>query len=133
MNQEDRAAEPMFDAFTNTANFTPYTTLPNNVPLTFGLTPQPGASPQAKALAKAAPQPVIPAAARALYGQWVAWSDDQFTSGALAQEDSVNPAQMNRLTWYTSTGWVRPYPGDSRILGPDEVPGRDLPPQELGG
>ena len=25
MNQEDRAAEPMFDAFTNTPDYTPYT------------------------------------------------------------------------------------------------------------
>jgi YVTN family beta-propeller protein len=132
MNQMDRAAEPMFDAFTNTPNYAPYTTLANQVPLTYGLKVQPAASPQAKALVKAAPQPVVPAAAQSLYNQWVDWSDDQFTSGAMKAEDSVNPAQMNRLTWYASTGWTRPYPGDTRILSPDEVPGRDLPPQELG-
>ena len=38
MNQEDRAAWPMFDAFTNTANDTPYTNAPNQIPLTLGLT-----------------------------------------------------------------------------------------------
>ncbi len=132
MNQMDRAAVPMFDAFTNKADVTPYATRPNLVPLTFGLTPQPGASPAANALAKQAPQPVIPVAEQAVYRQWAAWSVDQFASGALTSEDSVNPAQMNRLTWYASTGWSRPYPGDARILSPDEVPGRDLPPQELG-
>ncbi len=38
MNQEDRAAYPMFDAFTNTPDFTPYNVRPNQIPLTQGLT-----------------------------------------------------------------------------------------------
>ncbi|WP_406498605.1 hypothetical protein OG936_28790 [Streptomyces sp. NBC_00846] len=33
--------------------------------------------------------------------------------------------------WDASTGWTKPYPGDSRVLAPNEVPGRDNPPQEL--
>jgi hypothetical protein len=132
MNQMDRAAEPMFDAFTNKPDFTPYTVLPNQVPLTYGLKPQPTGTAQANALAAAAPQPVIPAAAQSVYQQWVAWSDDQFAHGAVSKEDGVNPAQLNRLTWYASTGWLRPYPGDSTVLGPDQVPGRDLPPQDIG-
>ncbi|MDQ2728416.1 MAG: hypothetical protein M3Y91_11260, partial [Actinomycetota bacterium] len=37
MNQEDRAAEPMFNAFTNTPDLTPFSTLPNQIPLTYGL------------------------------------------------------------------------------------------------
>ena len=37
MNQEDRAAVPMADAFTNTANLKPFVTLPNQIPLTYGL------------------------------------------------------------------------------------------------
>ncbi|MFG2558885.1 hypothetical protein [Streptomyces sp. NPDC048496] len=33
---------------------------------------------------------------------------------------------------YASTGWTKPYPGDDWILAPNEVPGRDTPPQEIG-
>jgi YVTN family beta-propeller protein len=133
MNQMDRAAVPMFDAFTDKPDFTPYTVKPNLVPLDFGLKPQPNASPQAKALAARAPQPVIPAASAQVANEWTAWSNDQYSSGALQREDSVNTAQMNRLTWYASTGWTKPYPGDDRILSPDEVPGRDIPAPDLGG
>src|SRR6266704_2340241 len=38
MNQQDAMAPLMFDCFTNVADFTPYTTLANNVPLTDGTT-----------------------------------------------------------------------------------------------
>ncbi|WP_411088608.1 hypothetical protein [Streptomyces sp. 061-3] len=44
----------------------------------------------------------------------------------------MNPAQLNRITWYASTGWTKPYPGDDRVPSPDEVPGRDKPPQAIG-
>src|SRR5262249_33830961 len=37
MNQGDRAAQPVFNAFTNTANFAPYAHVPNQIPLTYGL------------------------------------------------------------------------------------------------
>jgi len=47
-------------------------------------------------------------------------------------EDSINPAQLNRLDYYTATAWTKPYPGDSSILTPDQVPGRNLPSGYLG-
>jgi YVTN family beta-propeller protein len=122
MNQMDRAAEPMFDAFTNTPDYTPYTATPNNVPLTFGLK---GAT--------SAGQPSVPAAQRATYELWVDWSNRQQTGGVKPQADVTNPAQMNRLTWYASTGWAKPYPGDTKILAPDDVPGADRPASDLGG
>jgi YVTN family beta-propeller protein len=121
MNQMDRGAEPMTDAFTNTPDYAPYTAAPNNVPLTFGLK---GAT--------SAGQPSVPAAERATYELWVAWSDRQLTGGAKPQADVTNPAQLNRLDWYAATGWTRPYPGDTRILAPNDVPGADLPSSELG-
>jgi len=37
MNQQDAMSPLMFDCFTNVPNFTPYTALPNNVPLTEGV------------------------------------------------------------------------------------------------
>ena len=36
---------------------------------------------------------------------------------------ATNPAQLNRLDWYTNHGWTVPYPGDATILAPDQVPG----------
>ncbi|GAA4216421.1 bifunctional YncE family protein/alkaline phosphatase family protein [Actinocatenispora rupis] len=128
MNQMDRAAEPMTDAFTNRADPRAYTALPNQVPLDLGLKPT---SATAGAAAVTHPQPVVPAAERAVYEKWVVWSDAQRTGGSRPEEDMTNPAQLNRLSWYASTGWRRPYPGDTRILAPDEVPGRNRPAQDL--
>ena len=37
--------------------------------------------------------------------------------------DRVNMAQGNRDVWYASNGFTKPYPGDSAVLLPDQVPG----------
>ncbi|MFL6076164.1 MAG: bifunctional YncE family protein/alkaline phosphatase family protein [Mycobacteriales bacterium] len=129
MNQMDRAALPMTDAFTDTPDPRPFAALPNQVPLTYGLKVTSPAAPQVAA----GEQPVIPEAQKQNYNLWVEWSNFQKTGGSHPEEDMVNPAQLNRLDWYSATGWRRPYPGDQRILAPDEVPGANLPPQELGG
>jgi hypothetical protein len=34
---------------------------------------------------------------------------------------------MNRYTWYQAHGWKVPYPGDSKIYAPNQVPGGTLP------
>ncbi len=34
----------------------------------------------------------------------------------------------NMDIWYSSTGWKTPYPGDSTVLLPGQVPGGDAPP-----
>jgi YVTN family beta-propeller protein len=124
MNQMDRAAIPMFDTFTDRPDFRPYDTLPTNVPLDLGVPPSPKAD-TASALR-------IPTAARALYRQWLAWSEAQHFLGPEAQADRVNPAQLNRLDWYAATGWKRPYPGDKKLLAPNQVPGRNRPAAEIG-
>ncbi|MCC3769644.1 hypothetical protein [Streptomyces sp. UNOC14_S4] len=122
MNQLDRAAEPMFDAFTRTPDTTPFTALPNQVPLDHGLK-KPGAGPPGELR--------VPHGMERLARQWEQWSARQATGGTEPELDEVNPAQMNRVDWYEATGWRRPYPGDSRILAPDEVPGKDKPAREL--
>ena len=108
MNQMDRAAEPMFNAFTSKPDFRPYTAVPNKIPLTLGIT-------------SSAAQ--VPASLRPLYQQWQAWSTEQHFGGSAPAPDVANPAQLNRLDWYTSHGWTVPYPGDATILAPDQVPG----------
>ena len=34
---------------------------------------------------------------------------------------------MNRYTYYQNTGWTKPYPGDSKIYAPNDVPGAFIP------
>src|SRR5438105_10101927 len=79
MNQQDLTAEPMYDAFTNTPNFAPYTYLPNNVPLT-------------------ETNPSGTTSTSAVKAAWARWSAKQNWS----TEDMVNMAQGNRDVWYSS-------------------------------
>jgi YVTN family beta-propeller protein len=129
MNQEDRTATPMFDAFTNHPDFTPYNAQPNQVPVTLGA---PGFAATARS-ASINRLVSVPAAEGAVYRLWVAWSRHQRFSGRNAVPDYANPAQLNRLDWYSATGWRRPYPGDLKILAPNQVPGRSRPAADLGG
>jgi hypothetical protein len=122
MNQEDLAAEPMFGAFTDKPNMTPDTVLPNRVPLTYGLATSPTTA------IRSAKATGVPAAMAGIYRQWVRWSRHQDFS----TPDQANPAQLNRVDWYSATGWRRPYPGDRKILAPDRVPGRNLPAADIG-
>ncbi|MDQ6851921.1 MAG: hypothetical protein M3070_18665 [Actinomycetota bacterium] len=122
MNQEDRAAMPMFDAFTNHPDFRPFQVLPNQIPLTLGVSPS----------ASAAGVRAAPSGVRSIYRQWIAWSRAQHFVGPEADADRANPAQLNRLDWYAATRWRRAYPGDGRILAPDQVPGRQRPAAQIG-
>ncbi|MDQ1543233.1 MAG: hypothetical protein QOK08_871, partial [Actinomycetota bacterium] len=40
-----------------------------------------------------------------------------------AVPDVDNPELMNRWTWYQAHHWTTPYPGDTKIYGPNNVPG----------
>jgi hypothetical protein len=127
----------MTGAFTDTPDFAPYTVAPNQIPLTLGLTPAPSSakagSPSASALVPATPAQLgVPAAERAVYGEWVVWSRNGRFNGNGAIRDWANPAQLNRLDWYSAHGWKVPYPGDALILPPDQVPGANLPADYLG-
>ncbi|MGW4487427.1 bifunctional YncE family protein/alkaline phosphatase family protein [Amycolatopsis sp. NPDC004368] len=126
MNQEDRAATPMFSAFTDKPDFTPYTTAPNQIPLTEGVS---NLIPVTPASAQARAAPVVPAAQQQTAAAWAQWHHDDALpklTGAHAQVDGVNQPQLSRYDWYTSTGWTKPFPGENRILRPDEVPSRFL-------
>ncbi|HEY0933896.1 MAG TPA: alkaline phosphatase family protein [Trebonia sp.] len=149
MNQEDRAAEPMTGAFTGTPNLKPYTYQPNEIPLTQGLTVSPPASAAPAASATSATsaggaavtpnfspaspaQLSIPSSVRSVYEQWVVWSRNGKFNGSGAIQDWANPAQLNHLDWYSAHDWKTPYPGDSKILTPSQVPGANLPADYLG-
>ena len=69
----------------------------------------------------------IPAPLRDTYNRWVVWSRGGHFSGKGALQDWANPAQLNRLTWFSAHDWKIPYPGETAILTPDQVPGHNLP------
>ena len=82
LNQKLAAATPMYGAFTNRPNYTPFNAVPNQVPLTEGVatTPSCGADTlglkgaAAKNLTVAeADKTAIPAAAKGIAAQWQTW------------------------------------------------------------
>ncbi|MEU9044724.1 MULTISPECIES: alkaline phosphatase family protein [unclassified Kitasatospora] len=138
MNQKDSAASPMATAFTRTPDYTPYTAVPNRTSLTDGLkTPPPcgvdvpGAQDLRAAAVPATTAP--PAAEQAVAAQWEAWRSQQRLTGPNAVPDHANPAQMEHLVWYQTHNWTTPYPGETGIHAPNDVPGSYLPSAETDG
>jgi YVTN family beta-propeller protein len=138
MNQKDSAATPMFGAFTGKPDFTPFTAVPNRTSLTAGLSTPPscGTDTPAAQDPNAAPAPTptaVPAAEQKVAAQWSTWKSHQRLTGSHAVPDYANPAQMNRFTWYQTHNWATPYPGDSKIYAPDDVPGAFIPSADHDG
>jgi YVTN family beta-propeller protein len=103
MNQFDLVASPMRTDFTNNPpqeNFQPWTHLANQVPLNQGVTP--GADNPTNARIKA------------LRAGWLQKKAEIF-AGKLTKPDSEDPDTVNHLNWYQSTGFTRPYPGESTV------------------
>jgi YVTN family beta-propeller protein len=110
MNQFDLVASPMRTAFVKgdppADNFKPWTHLPNQVPLDQGVTASSlntTGSPKIKAL-------------RAAWLQKKA----QIFAGKLTKPDAEDPDTVNHLNWYMSTGFTRPYPGESKVRPPSD-------------
>jgi YVTN family beta-propeller protein len=139
LNEKVAAATPMYDAFTSRPDYTPFNAVPNQVPLTEGIATPPacgldtlgqtGAA--ATALNKAkAQKTAVPANEQATAAAWQTWLASQHLTGNGAVPDYANPEQMNRYTWYQAHGWKVPYPGDSTIYAPSQVPGGYIPSSE---
>jgi YVTN family beta-propeller protein len=108
MNQFDLTATPMRTDFTNTPpteNFLPWTHVPNQVPLNEGVS----------GVANNAGSPAV----RALRAAWLQ-KKAQIFAGKLTKPDSEDPDTVNHLNWYMSTGFTRPYPGESTVRPPSE-------------
>ena len=132
LNQKLAAATPMFSAFTNTPNTTPFTAVKNQIPLTEGVSPAPacGADPvttTGSAAAAKTTAPTVPATQQGIAAQWATWAKIQRFTGDRAVPDYANPEQMNRYTWYRTNGFTKPYPGDTKIYSPTQVPGAYIP------
>ncbi len=102
LTQFDLVASPMFDAFQDTPDLTPYSHLAAVIPLDGG--------------------PDLPGQKAGIYTPMQnAWlkATAQVMKGKYDKADAVDPNFLNHVTWYTATGWVRPYPGESKM----EMPG----------
>src|SRR5579862_8999641 len=110
MNQFDLVASPMRTAFVTgqppTANFEPWTHVPNQVPLDEGVT-------------ASAAKATSGSAAEALRRAWLQ-KKAQIFAGKLTKPDSEDPDTVNHLNWYMSTGFKRPYPGESTVRPPSD-------------
>ncbi len=110
MNQFDLVASPMRTAFVKGAppadNFKPWTHVANQVPLDDGVTAS-IASPDSNAKIKA------------LKMAWLQ-KKTQIFSGKLTKPDSEDPDTVNHFNWYMSTGFTRPYPGESKVRPPSD-------------
>jgi YVTN family beta-propeller protein len=104
MNQFDLTASPMRTDFTNTPpsdNFLPWTHVPNQVPLTEGVT---------ASAADTTGSPTV----KALRAGWLQ-KKAQIFAGKLTKPDAEDPDTVNHLNWYMSTGFTRPYPGEKTV------------------
>ncbi|WP_426243812.1 alkaline phosphatase family protein [Nocardioides sp. LHG3406-4] len=142
LNQKLAAATPMFDAFQHKPDYTPFTAVPNQVPLTESIATPPacgldtlGLSGQAaKDLnAAEAKRAVVPGPEKGLAKAWEKWIAQQHLTGNGAIADYAHPEQMNRWTWYETHSWTTPYPGDPEVYGPAEVPGASIPSADHDG
>jgi YVTN family beta-propeller protein len=137
MNQKDSAASPMSGAFTQKPNLTPFTALPNRTSLTAGLSTPPACGTDTPAPqdpnAAAVPSTTVPAAQKDVAAKWEDWKSHQRLTGPTAVPDFANPAQMNHLTWSQTHAWKKPYPGESKIFAPNDVPGAYIPSSESDG
>ncbi|TWE08565.1 YVTN family beta-propeller protein [Neobacillus bataviensis] len=117
MNQNDAAAEPMSEIFTNEPDFTPYKVEQNQIPLD-ALNGQPNANTAALAnTEKVTPE------AKELSKKWTEWSNKnkEKLTGKHASPDETNANMLNHAVWYATEGFDKPYPGDKKVHTPDEV------------
>lgn len=86
LNQFDLAAIPMLDCFTNKPDFTPYTALPNNIPLD-DLNPE----------------------LTSLSGDALYWAKKSMEQN-LDELDQIEEDVFNRIIWHSVKGYDVPYP-----------------------
>jgi len=103
LTQFDLVASPMFDAFQNTPDLTPFDHIAPVIALNQG-----PSLPDDKLLGSVTP----------LQKAWLT-ATAQVMKGKYDKPDAVDPNFLNHIIWYSTTDWRRPYPGENKI----EMPG----------
>ena len=99
MNQHDQLVLPMADAFTDDADLSAYTVIPNNIPL----------------------DTMNGSARNKLEKAWQTEVAKYFPRGPNQQADLADPNLLNHAIWYTNTHFSKPFPGEKRVLYPNQV------------
>lgn len=100
LTQFDLVASPMFDAFQNTPDLTPYEHVEPTIPLDQG--------------------PGLPGSELSYTPMQKAWlrASEEVMKGKYNKPDAVDPNFLNHVIWYSATNWTRPYPGENKVLLP---------------
>jgi YVTN family beta-propeller protein len=101
LTQFDLVASPMFDAFQDTPDLTPFDHLPAVIALDSG--------------------PDLPHKESTAYSPMQkAWlrATAEVMKNKYDKADAVEPNFLNHVIWYSATGWARPYPGERNVLMP---------------
>ena len=121
------------DRLADEPDFTPYKAVPNQTSLTLGYATEPSCGWNVPAPANAAyaapPTGKVPAAEAPVAAAWAKWQAQQHFTGPNAIEDYPNDVNFNHWDWYQAHDWKVPYPGESKIYPPQDVPGGSLAPQ----
>jgi hypothetical protein len=105
MTQRDLASPGMLDVFEDAANNQAFNVLPNQIPL----------------------DTLNPSAQASLQCAWQKWSATIFTHGPGKKPDTADPNLLNHAIWYANNGFTKPYPGETRLLFPKQVPALEKP------
>jgi YVTN family beta-propeller protein len=110
MNVADLIASPMGTDFVvgqpPASNFLPWTHVPNQIPLTQGVGDNADNSKDSPAV-------------KALRRAWLDKKAEIF-AGKLTKPDAEDSDTVNHFNWYESTGFTRPYPGETTVRPPSE-------------
>jgi hypothetical protein len=125
MNEYDLVASPLRPVFTDNPppeNFAPWTHVLNAIPLCTSGAPIYGPSntvPCPLPAAAFTPKTKDSAKVAALRKAWMQ-KRAQIFAGKLNKPDAEDPDTVNHLNWYEATGFVRPYPGESKVRPPSD-------------
>ena len=121
MNQFDLWASPMRTAFIDEPpadNFKPWTHVPNGIALNTGVTQTPTQTAIPGSNTAAVKAPAIPnesPVVKALRAGWTKKKTELF-AGKFSKPDSEDPNTVNHMIWYEATNYMRPFPGEKKVL-----------------
>jgi YVTN family beta-propeller protein len=107
LTQFDLTVSPMFDAFQNKPDTTPFNHVAANTALNIDPNgPIPGTG--------------VPNFAMSSTRMQRAWlqASNRVMKGRINKADSVDENFLNHVIWYSATDWKRPYPGERQIKAP---------------
>jgi YVTN family beta-propeller protein len=99
MNQHDRLAAAMTDAFADSADLGSFTFIPNQIPL----------------------DTMNPVAVTSLQRAWQARVARYFPHSPNQAPDVADPNLLDHAIWYANASYSRPFPGETRLLYPSQL------------